>query len=88
MKNSGSSVSSAVNWWNRISTWVSGSILCEPNDKAKKIMFKCFMRIVDALLALRNYSSAAQIITGLKHRSVERLVGLEEVSLSITILLC
>lgn len=80
IKNEGITVNNIITWWNQISTWTSSSILYEPTNKLKLSMIKLFLNVIEKLIELRNYSSTAQIISGITHHSISRLTGLQEVS--------
>lgn len=87
MNHNGVSVTNITTWWNQIASWTSSCILYEATYKNKLSMVKLFLLVVEKLIELRNYSTCAQIISGINHHSVSRLHGLKEVSLHNSLLL-
>lgn len=78
IRNSGAPLESITRWWNQVASWVSSTILNEGTAKRQVKHLRTFLRVAEHCLELRNYNTCAQLISGIKHHSVSRLRGLQE----------
>lgn len=62
-----------VNFSNKLSNWVTATVVQTPNSKKRVAVIQWFVELVTSCWAMNNYSSAVSILHGLDHHSVQRL---------------
>eukprot|EP01137_Pigoraptor_chileana_P000106 Opistho-2@35714 len=62
-----------VEWFNKVSAWVSTEICLAPNHKKRAQIIERFVKVAKGCLRLSNYSTLYAIVSGLNHGAVYRM---------------